>query len=148
MSRNRINLDDQTLLALYATFQNARRSLGEIYLPARYDDFVDRGRYEGSAFLVTMVAQEQILEATNTINRFGYDLRSITAWGEVFESATEEERMLALFEFVFPITSASLSAPYSIKQMFVRSICQISYQTNCLHDNNGNVSLDVPIYDH
>ena len=112
------------------------RGMPRSQIPLRYDDFVDRDRYEGSAFLVTMVAQEQILAATNTINRFGYDLRSIAAWSNVFDSVTENDKMQALFEFVFLIASACLSTPYSIKQMFIRSICQISYQTNCLRDSN------------
>jgi hypothetical protein len=47
-----------------------------------------------------------------------------------------EKKMQALFEFVFPIASDSLSAPYSIKQMLIRSVYEISHQTNRFHDAN------------
>jgi len=136
MSASAVTLDDQTLLALYTTFQGKRRSLGQLYPQARYDDFVDRGRYQGSAMPVVLIAGEHIVAATNTINRFNYDLHSITAWSKVFDSITEDEKMQALFEFVFSIASTSLSAPYSIKQLFIRSIYEISHQTNRFHDAN------------
>jgi hypothetical protein len=136
MSVTAVTLDDQTLLALYTTFQGARRSLGQLYRQARYADFVDRGRYQGSAMPVALIAGEHIVAATNTINRFNYDLHSITAWSKVFDSIIEDEKMQALFEFVFSIASDSLSAPYSIKQLFIRSIYEISHQTNRFHDTN------------
>ena len=46
------------------------------------------------------------------------------------ESANEAEKMIALYEFLFPVASQALSAPYAIKQMLVKSICEISHQTN------------------
>jgi hypothetical protein len=131
-----VSLDDQTLLALYTKFQGERRSLGSLYRQARYDDFVERRRYEGGAMPVTLIAGEHIVAATNAVNRFNYDLHSITAWSNVFASITEDEKMQALFEFVFSIASSSLAAPYSIKQLFIRSIYEISHQTNRFHDPN------------
>jgi len=121
---------------LYTTFQGERRSLGELYRQARYDDFVDRGRYQGSAMPVALMAGEHIVAATNAINRFNYDLHSIAAWRKAFDTITEGEKMQALFEFVFSIASNSLSAPYSIKQLLIRSIYEISHQTNRFHDAN------------
>jgi hypothetical protein len=60
MCTNRINLDDQTLLSLYNKFHSARRSLGEIYRLARYDDFVDWGRY-GATVTVYRIPQAVLL---------------------------------------------------------------------------------------
>ena len=136
MSDSDIILDDETLLALYAKFQRARRSLAEISPQARYDDFIARGRYQGSALPAPMVATHHILELANTINRFHYDVHSLEAWRNVFGTIIEAEQIQALFEFVFPLASYSLSAPYSIKQKFITSIYQISYHTNRFCDKN------------
>src|ERR1700730_9347479 len=138
MSNSRATLDDQTLLALYTKFQKARRSLGVLYPQARYDDFLDRGSYQGIALPVPVIAQEHMLEAANTLNRFNYDLHSIAAWSKVFESITDTEKVQAVFEFLFPLVSLSLSAPYSIKQMFLKSIYQISHHTSRFWDSNWN----------
>ena len=142
MSTSRVTLDDQTLLLLYTKFQGERRSLGELYPLVRHDDsFLESRRYDNPAsMMVAMMAQEHILTATNTLNRFSYDLHCLSAWRKVFESATEVERMQALYEFLSPIASHSLSMPYSIKQMFVKSVCQISHQTNRFHVNDWNES--------
>ncbi len=110
MSESQVTLADQKLRDLYTTFQHERQSLGQIYTPAIYDDFVDRGRYQAHALLVTLIAQEHILSAMNAVNRFCYDLHSITAWSKVFEFVTEGEKMQALYEFLFPIASDALSA--------------------------------------
>jgi hypothetical protein len=129
-------LDDQTLLALYTKFQKARHCLGTLYSQARYDDFLDRGRYQGIALPVPVIAQEHMLEAANTLNRLNYDLHSITASSKVFELITDAEKMQAVFEFLFPIVSHSLSAPYSLKQMFIKSTYQISHHTSRFWDSN------------
>jgi hypothetical protein len=129
MCTSAVTLDDQILRELYKKFQDERRSLGEVYRQARYDDFVDRGLYRGSAMPITLMAGEHIIAATNTINRFHYDLHGIIAWSKVFNSISENKNIQALFEFLFPIATISLSSPYSIKQMFIRSIYEISHQT-------------------
>jgi hypothetical protein len=137
-SAGRITIDDNQLLHLYREFQRARQSLSDLYPAIRHDDsFLDRRRYDGpAAMLVVIMAQAHILTATNTINRFSYDLRSLTAWDKVFESVSEAERMQALYEFLSPIASHCLSMPYAVKQMSIKSICQISHQTNRFHDGN------------
>jgi DUF2934 family protein len=137
-SAGRITIDDSQLLELYRKFQGARRSLSDLFPGIRHDDgFLDRRSYNGpAAMLVVLMVQGHTLTAANTINRFAYDLRSLTAWNKVFESASEAERMQALYEFLSPIASHCLSMPYAIKQMFIKSICQISHQTNRFHDKN------------
>jgi hypothetical protein len=137
-SADRITIDDNQLCDLYRLFQEARRSLGDLYPAIRHDDdFLDRCRYDGpAAMLVVLMAREHILTATNTMNRFSYDILSLTAWNKVFASATEAERMQALYEFLSPTASYCLSMPYTIKQMFIKSICEISHQTNRFNDNN------------
>lgn len=129
MSESRVALDDQKLLNLYTRFQAARRVVGEVYPFTQFDNFLDRDSYHGGALPVVLIAKDQIMGATNALNRFGYDLHALAAWNKVFDTITEDEKFLALYEFVLPIASDSLSAPYAIKQMFVTSICQISYQT-------------------
>jgi hypothetical protein len=131
-------LDDQILLDLYKKCQRERRSLGVIYPSARRDDSLDRGIYQLIAAPVVELAKEQILAITSTLYRFCYDLHRVTAWSKVFESVTESEKWQALVEFVFPIISLSLSAPYSVKQTFVKSIYLISYETNKFVDSNRN----------
>jgi hypothetical protein len=137
-SAGQITIDDNELCDLYRLLQEARRSLGDLYPAIRHDDgFLDRCRYDGpAAMLVVLMAREHILTATNTMNRFSYDILSLTAWNKVFASATEAERMQALYEFLSPTASHCLSMPYAIKQMFIKSICQISHQTNRFNDNN------------
>jgi hypothetical protein len=135
-----VSFDDLTLLNLYAKFQLQRRLLGELYPLVRHDDsFLESRRYDGPASMMAgIMAQGHILSAVNTLNRFSYDLHSLTAWSKVFEPATEGEKMQALYEFVSPIASHSLSTPYSFKQMLVRSVCQISHQTNRFFINDWN----------
>jgi hypothetical protein len=126
------------LLALYRDFQKIRRSLNHLYPTIRYDDaFFSQKRYNGTAILVVTMAQGHILTATHIINRFSNELRSVTAWNKVFEAVAEAERIAALYEFIYPIASQCLSMPYSIKQMFIKSICQLSHQTNRFYDSNG-----------
>jgi len=139
-----VRLDDQTLLLLYTRFQRERRSLGKVYPQATYDDFIDGGRYLGTALPVLLIAQDHLLEVTNTVNRFLYNLCSLSAWNKVFISLTEDERTQALLEFVLPLTSLLLSAPYSIKQMFSASIYQISFYTNRLC-NGGKDPLNPKV---
>jgi hypothetical protein len=137
-SAGRTIIDDNQLCELYRLFQEARRSLGDLYPAIRHDDgFLDRCRYDGPvAMLVVLMVREHILTATNTINRFSYDIRGLTAWNKVFASATETERMQALYEFLSPTASYCLSMPYAIKQMFIKSICQISHQTNRFNESH------------
>ena len=143
MTSSRVTLDDHTLIVLYTKFQEERRSLGERYPGLRHDDsFLESRRYDHPASMMFMLmAQEHILTATNTINRFSYDLHSLTAWSKVFQSASEEERMQALYEFLAPIAAQSLSMPYSIKQILVKSICQLSHQTNRFYVNDWSERL-------
>jgi hypothetical protein len=135
MSQNRVNLDDQTLCSLYGKFQEARRSIGRMYPLAVYDDFIDRGRYQGIALPMTVIAPEHMLTATNSVNRFNYDLHNLSAWNEVFSSIDEEQRWQATFEFTFLIASQCLSTPYSIKQMLIKLIYEISHHTSRFWDD-------------
>src|SRR5271167_4351880 len=130
MDRDRALLDDRKLLDYYAQFLQVRSALGEIYPVARYDDFVDRGVYPGAALRATMTASEHILSISNAVNRFCYDLHRLTSWERVLATLTEEEKLSALFEFVTPTADHCLSSPYPIRQMFIKSVCQISHQTH------------------
>jgi hypothetical protein len=108
----------------------------QTYLESRYDDFL--ARYEGIALPVPMIAQEHMLEATNTLNRFNYDIHSITAWSKVFESINDTEKMQVVFEFLFLLAAHALSAPYFLKQMFIKSIYQISHHTSRFWNSDWN----------
>jgi len=148
MTSSRVTLGDHTLIALYTKFQEARRSLRELYPGLRHDDsFLESRSYDHPAsMMIMLMAQEHILTATNTINRLSYDLHSLTAWSKVFQSATEDERMQALYEFVTPIAAHSLSMPYSIKQILVKSVSQLSHQTNrfCINDWSERLLNEKP----
>jgi hypothetical protein len=135
MSEAQVTLDDGTLRALYTQFQNERRSLGQLYSPVPFDDFIGRGRYQAAALPAPILAQAHILDATNALNRFGYDLAGLTAWSNVFLTITEDEKMQALFEFVFFIASDCLSAPYSIRQLLIKSVYEISHHTSRFWDS-------------
>lgn len=126
------------LLTLYSDFQRVRRSLNHLYPAIRYDDSFFGGRYDPFAMIPVMMAQGHVLTAAHSINRFSDELRSLTAWTKVFEAVTETERIMALYEFTYPIASHCLSMPYSIKQMFIKSICQLAHQTNRFSDSNWN----------
>lgn len=141
MDRNLLILNDHKLVDLYAEFQKIRRALGAIYPNAHYDDFVDRDAYLAIAMPAVITASEHVLSSTNTLNRFCYDLHGITAWGKIFETLSEDERIIATFEFVSLIVDHCLSAPYSIKQMLMKSIYNITCQTNwcTLIEWNGNL---------
>ena len=141
MARNRLSLGDRKLSELYARFQRQRRSLGELYPHVDYEDFVDHGRYQGAALPAVAMAREHIIAITNTLNRFWYDLRNITVWGYVFDSLSEDEKLLALYEFLYSIMNQCLSAPYSIKQMFIKSVCHVCHQTNRFLDANWSESF-------
>jgi hypothetical protein len=145
MSETSVTLDDEILLRLYTKFQGTRRAIGQLYAPVPFDDFISRGRYQGIAALpASVLAQEHILHATNTLNRYGYDLQNLEAWCNVFETITEDEKMIALFEFVFHIASDSLSAPYAIKQLLVKSIYEITYYTSRVFDSTWTSSTFKP----
>jgi hypothetical protein len=77
-------------------------------------------------------------------------MRSLTAWNKVFEAVAEKERIATLYEFIYPIASQCLTMPYSIKQMFINSICQLSHQTNWFHDIdwNENALPEKPNFPH
>jgi len=77
-----------------------------------------------------MIASEHVLSANNAVDRFRHDLHGLTSWAKVLETVAEDERIPALFEFVAPAAAHCVSAPYSIKQMFIKSICHISHRTN------------------
>jgi hypothetical protein len=64
------------------------------------------------------------------VNRFCYDMHALLAWTLVFEALGEDDKFVALYEFVSPLAADCLSMPYSIKQMLLKSICNISHQTN------------------
>lgn len=136
MSKNRVVSDDQKLLDLYRKFRETRRTLGEVYPFTQFENFLDNGSYSASALPVVLMAQDQIIGATNALNRFCYDLHAITAWNRLFQSITEDEKILAIYEFLFPAASDALSAPYAIKQLFVTSVCQISHETKCFSNRH------------
>lgn len=140
MTSDRIVLSDQDLLSLYAKFRDARRSSGELRPQARYDDFIAHGRYQGSALPAPIVAQHHVLDIANAVNRFHYDLHSLEVWRKIIGSITESEKTQALFEFIFPLASHTLSAPYSVKQKLISSIYQISYHTNRFIDKSWKES--------
>jgi hypothetical protein len=144
MTRSRIDLNDLKLTELYNRFQRERRSLGEMYRGAYYCDFVDHGTYSGEAFPAVTTASEHIIAATNTVNRFCYDLHSLISWAEVFQTITEDEKFMALVEFVIPMTTQCLSAPYATKQMLIKSVCKISHQTNRFCTQNWTDSALKP----
>jgi hypothetical protein len=128
-----------TLLTLYRNFQRTRRPLSYLYPIVQYDDsFLSRGRYNPFSMIAVMMAPSHLLSLRHNINRFGNELRSLTAWAKVFETATEAERISDLYEFTYPIASQCLSMPYSIKQMFIKSLAQISHQTNRFHISDWN----------
>jgi hypothetical protein len=130
MNRGHIVLSDRGLAAAYLKFQEIRRLQGQIYPGTCYDDFVDRGIYQGSALRVTMMAREHILSAANAVNRFCYDLHGLTAWAEILDHLPDDEKIPILFEFVQPIADHCLSSPYSTRQMLIKSVCHISHQTH------------------
>jgi hypothetical protein len=132
MTEIRFDINDEMLRELYKTFQEQRRTVGPIYSNVAYSDFVDNQRYSLDIIPTTLLASEHIITVTNTVNRFCYDLHSLIYWSKVFESASEDEKLMALLEFVTPISTQCLSAPYLTKQTIVKSICKISHQTNRL----------------
>jgi hypothetical protein len=134
MTDSASHLNDRALLSLYAKFQEQRRSLGTLCPQAFYYDFIDRGRYDGSAMLAIPAAQDHMSEIANSINRLHYDIHSVMAWERTLASLPEEDQWQALFEFVFPLASFSLSSPYSIKQKFIMSVYEVSYHTNRFAD--------------
>lgn len=127
-----------TLVALYRNFQEVRRPLSHIYPMIRYDDSFLGSRYNPFSLIAVMMAQTHPLAMAHNINRFGDELRSLSAWAKVFETATEDERISALYEFSYPIASQCMSMPYSIKQALIKLVCQISHQTNRFLDSNWN----------
>src|SRR5271154_6626847 len=142
MTTSSLFLDDQKLVDLYMHFQHVRRSLGVKYANVAYHDFVDIGSYDGAVGPAQMIASEQLLAAANTaantVNRFCYEMHALAPWEKALESVNEDEKFLALFEFVAPVTADCLSQPYSIRQMLIKSICHISHQTNRFHINGWN----------
>jgi hypothetical protein len=124
------------LLNLYRSFQQVRRPLNHLYPMIGYDDSFLGDRYNPFSLLAVLMAQSHPTSIAHNINRFGNELRSLTAWAKVFETATEGGRISALYEFAYPIASQCLSMPYSIKQAFIKSVCQISHQTNRFLDGN------------
>ncbi|HUC71584.1 MAG TPA: hypothetical protein VMS01_10365, partial [Stellaceae bacterium] len=130
MTDSRLDLNNRTLCQLYETFQNQRSTIGEIYLGVPYHDFIDNKKYCGSAFPAITLASEHIITVTNIVNRFHYDLHSFISWSRVFEEISEDEKLMALVEFVIPVSNQCLSAPYLIKQTLIKSICILSHQAN------------------
>lgn len=120
---------DEKLVELYKRFQKARRLLPIIAPTAQYDDFINRGKYQGECLAVALLSQEHILAIANSVNRFWDYVHRMAAWGEVFRSASEEEKFAAFFEFLSPIADQCLAAPYAIKQKMIKSVCQISHQS-------------------
>ena len=127
-----------TLLGLYRDFQQVRRPLNHLYPMIGYDGSFLGGRYNPVSLVAVLMAQNQPLSITHNINRFGNELRSLLAWAKVFETITEAERISALYEFAYPTASQCMSMPYSIKQALIKSVCQISHQTNRFLDSNWN----------
>jgi hypothetical protein len=132
MTRSRLAFVDQKLIELHSQYLQVRRSLGELFRGVNYHDFVDNGRYYPNAMPAVMVASEHLLAVANSVSRFCYELHALASWQKALEALGEDERTIALFEFVSPMATSCLSLPYSIRQMLVKSICHISHHTNRL----------------
>jgi hypothetical protein len=92
MSVTKTYMNDRTLIELYNKFVNARQSLDLKSKQAIYDGFMDKGRYLADAFPAPIVAQDHVLSACNTLNRFDHDLHGLTAWALVFKAISERKR--------------------------------------------------------
>jgi hypothetical protein len=140
MTESRINIDDKTLRELYTKFQEHRRTLGVIYSNVPYHNFGDNGRFSGVGFLAATMASEHIITVTNTVNRFCFDLHALIYWSKLLESVSEDEKLMALIEFLIQVSNQCLAAPYLIKQTLIKSICKVSHQTNrlCVESQTEN----------
>lgn len=132
MAKFEIDSDGERLIELYSEFQRIRQLVP--FLPiADYHNFFD-GKYQAFSMPAVWLAEGQVMSAGNAVNRFGDYVMRLIAWNQVLRSASEDDKIDAMIEFMSPLADHCLGAPYSIKQMLIKSVCKLSYSTRAFHE--------------
>src|SRR5215208_6716151 len=123
--------DPKRLVEMYAQFVEVRADI-KLPPPADYPEFLKHG---GSNLFLWAV-HDEVYGIANRINEFWRQLHSSAAWNIIWRSLNKVDQYNALVEFVWLPADHCLTAPYSIKQTLVTSMCRISHQTRMHFDKD------------
>jgi hypothetical protein len=121
------------VVELFGAFRDALQDPG---IFGEFAEFVElpsdtTHRIDSMAFV--SLAREHVRELTNSVNGFALYVSHLRAWEGVLESLDEPERHEAMLEMVNPLVYFCLSAPYAIRNRFIRSAGLLSHQANRFH---------------
>jgi hypothetical protein len=114
-------------------YRNYREALAIEPDFSRYADYDWQNLPEelnASWLLYSLMLSEYSRSLANMINQLGDYSRRLGAWGKNIEILNETEQLEALFEFVDPIATISLTLPYAIQSRFNFVIAHLSHQAN------------------
>ena len=66
----------------------------------------------------------------NEVNSFGYHTGQLEAWSVVLPKYEIEDQLLLLMEFVEPIATTAVGAPYALRSRFLFSVSHLCHQAN------------------
>lgn len=95
-----------------------------------------------------MMANEQTLELSNSINELNRLIASLCAWAEVLSSLDDKDKNEIMIEFVDTKAITALNLPYVIRSRFIFSIAHLCHQANRFYsaDWQDDLPLDKEIF--
>lgn len=123
---------EQTAL-LTAAFSAARKrfyAAGGGGPLAPYDHIETRSPLDISYMPYYGTLEDHLSALANEINSFGYHVGQIEAWAGVLPSHEVVDQLSILMEFVEPIATTAVGAPYALRSRFIFSVSHLCHQAN------------------
>lgn len=115
---------------LYARY---RQALDNVTPPgpfAPYDWMVLPDVMGPEALVYGQMAPDFARELANTINQLSQDVRRLRAWARVCGDLTDLEKLEASGEFIDPLATFALNAPYALKAKFAFAAAHLCHQAD------------------
>lgn len=91
-----------------------------------------------------LMLDEFARELSNIINRFTDDVRRIRAWSTVVNTLTDDNKLLAVVEFIDTLAINTVNTPYVVKNRFSFAAAHLCHQANRAKESSwvDNLPLD------
>lgn len=118
---------------LTAAFSAARErfyNAGGAGALAPYDHIETRSSLHISYMPYYSTLEDHLSALANEINSFGYHVGQIEAWAGVLPNYEIVDQLSLLMEFVEPVATTAVGAPYALRSRFIYSTSHLCHQAN------------------
>lgn len=130
-------------LELYTRFQATFEHVPPTGPPAPYDWLILPNPMGAEALVYGHMAPEFARELANGLNQLSRDVRRLRAWAIVCDGLTNTQKFEASGEFIEPLATFALNAPYALNAKFAFAAAHLCHQANAVRLND-TWSDDLP----